>query len=61
MLATEREAAPTTKRLTAAVVVCTASHARKPVLRACVDSLLAGTRAPDELIVNRRQQSVAQG
>ena len=45
------QATPATKRLTAAAVVCTATHARAPLLRVCVDSLLAGTRAPDELIV----------
>lgn len=37
--------------LSAAVVVCTASRARTEMLRACVDALLAGSRAPDELIV----------
>jgi GT2 family glycosyltransferase len=36
---------------TAAVVVCVASHEREQMLRACVDSLLAGTRPPDELFV----------
>jgi hypothetical protein len=38
VLTTEREAPPATKRLTAAVVVFTASHARAPLLRACVGS-----------------------
>lgn len=38
-------------RLTAAVVVCTATHERAPLLRACVDSLLAGRRKPEELLV----------
>jgi GT2 family glycosyltransferase len=40
-----------TKPRTAAVVVCVASHEREEMLRACVDSLLAGTRRPDELFV----------
>lgn len=35
----------------AAVVVCTASHERAELLLACVDSLLAGSRRPDELFV----------
>jgi GT2 family glycosyltransferase len=35
----------------AAVVVCVATRERETLLRACVDSLLAGTRAPDELFV----------
>jgi cellulose synthase/poly-beta-1,6-N-acetylglucosamine synthase-like glycosyltransferase len=39
------------QRLSAAVVVCTASQEREPLLRACVDSLLAGTKAPDEIFV----------
>lgn len=37
--------------LTAAVVVCTANHERAPLLHACVDSLLAGRRKPEELLV----------
>jgi GT2 family glycosyltransferase len=37
--------------LSAAVVVCVASNEREQMLRACVDSLLGGTRPPDELIV----------
>jgi GT2 family glycosyltransferase len=37
--------------LTAAVVVCTASHERAELLLACVDSLLLGVRLPDELLV----------
>jgi glycosyltransferase involved in cell wall biosynthesis len=36
---------------TVAVVVCTATHERSPLLRACIDSLLAGQRKPDELIL----------
>jgi GT2 family glycosyltransferase len=40
-----------TQPRTAAVVVCVATHEREEMLRACVDSLLAGTRRPDELIV----------
>jgi GT2 family glycosyltransferase len=39
------------QRLSAAVVVCTASDAREPLLLACVDSLLAGERVPDDLFV----------
>jgi glycosyltransferase involved in cell wall biosynthesis len=39
------------RRLSAAVVVCTASEEREPLLRACVDSLLAGKRIPDEIFV----------
>ncbi len=38
-------------RPTAAVVVCTASHSRTALLHACVASLLAGTRVPDEILV----------
>jgi hypothetical protein len=34
-----------------AVVVCTSSMQRAPLLRACVDSLLCGQRKPDELYV----------
>lgn len=37
--------------LTAAVVICTSSRDRAPLLRACVDSVLAGERVPDELLV----------
>ena len=40
-----------TENRTAAVVVCVASDQREGMLRACVDSLLAGTRVPDELFV----------
>jgi GT2 family glycosyltransferase len=40
-----------TQRLSAAVVVCTASEEREPLLRACVDSLLAAKRVPDEIFV----------
>jgi glycosyltransferase involved in cell wall biosynthesis len=36
---------------TVAVVVCTATQERAELLRACIDSLLAGRRKPDELIV----------
>lgn len=42
------EASP---ELTAAVVVCTSSWERAPLIRACVDSLLVGERQPDELFV----------
>ncbi|MGZ4265844.1 MAG: glycosyltransferase family 2 protein [Solirubrobacteraceae bacterium] len=34
-----------------AVVVCTSSMQRAPLLRACIDSLLRGKRLPDELFV----------
>jgi glycosyltransferase involved in cell wall biosynthesis len=34
-----------------AVVVCTSSMQRAPLLRACIDSLLRGERLPDELYV----------
>jgi glucosyl-dolichyl phosphate glucuronosyltransferase len=34
-----------------AVVVCTSSAQRVPLLRACVDSLLGGERLPDELYI----------
>jgi len=37
--------------LSAAVVVCAASAEREALLRACVHSLLAGTRTPDEILV----------
>ena len=37
--------------LTVAVVICTSSWEREPLLRACVDSVLAGERKPDELFV----------
>jgi glycosyltransferase involved in cell wall biosynthesis len=40
-----------TERLTAAVVVCTASAERAELLRACVRSLIAGTRIPDEVLI----------
>jgi GT2 family glycosyltransferase len=43
-----REAA---NMVTAAVVVCTATHERAPLLRACVGSLLAGWRKPEEVLV----------
>lgn len=39
------------RQLSAAVVVCTASDARRLLLRDCVKSVLAGQRAPDELVV----------
>jgi glucosyl-dolichyl phosphate glucuronosyltransferase len=38
-------------RPSAAVVVCTASHSRRALLDACVESLLVGTRTPDETLV----------
>jgi glycosyltransferase involved in cell wall biosynthesis len=37
--------------LSVTVVVCTASNERRGLLRACVDSLLAGTRTPDAIVV----------
>jgi glycosyltransferase involved in cell wall biosynthesis len=39
------------RELTAAVIVCTSSWERAPLLRACIDSLLDGERRPDELFV----------
>jgi glucosyl-dolichyl phosphate glucuronosyltransferase len=39
------------QRLATAVVVCTARHERTRLLRACVDSLLAGRSVPDEILV----------
>jgi len=42
---------PNRQPLTAAVVVCTASREREPVLRRSVAALLAGRRRPDELLV----------
>ena len=40
-----------TDALSCSVVVCTASHERTQLLRSCIRSLLAGTRAPDEIVV----------
>jgi GT2 family glycosyltransferase len=40
-----------TGALPCSVVVCTASHERAPLLRACIRSLLAGTRVPEEIVV----------
>jgi glycosyltransferase involved in cell wall biosynthesis len=37
--------------VTVAAVVCTASRERTALLRACVDSILAGLRRPDEIFV----------
>lgn len=51
MLSSVRSRDQLPNRLTAAVVVCTATHERAPLLRACVDSLLAGRRTPEELLV----------
>jgi glycosyltransferase involved in cell wall biosynthesis len=39
------------ERMSVAVVVCAASHEREDVLRACVRSVLEGTRVPDEMLV----------
>jgi GT2 family glycosyltransferase len=40
-----------TRPLSVAAVVATSSQEREPLLRACVSSLLAGGRVPDELFV----------
>jgi glycosyltransferase involved in cell wall biosynthesis len=40
-----------TRALSAAVVVCAATGEREALLRACVGSLLAGARTPDEILV----------
>jgi GT2 family glycosyltransferase len=37
--------------LSTSVVVCTATHERAPLLRDCVESLSAGGRPPDEILV----------
>jgi glycosyltransferase involved in cell wall biosynthesis len=39
------------ERLTAAVVVCTSSTERAELVRACVGSLFAGMRVPDEVLI----------
>ena len=39
------------RQLSAAVVVCTASRGRRVLLRECVETLLDGLRAPDEVLV----------
>jgi glycosyltransferase involved in cell wall biosynthesis len=51
MLTAPHAARQASRELTATVVVCTASWERVSLLRACVDSLLAGERRPDELFV----------
>ena len=51
LLAPEREDERSSRELTAAVVVCTSSREREPLVRACVDSLLGGVRQSDELFV----------
>lgn len=51
MLTSVRSRRDVPNMLTAAVVVCTAAHERARLLRACVDSLLAGRRTPEELLV----------
>jgi GT2 family glycosyltransferase len=51
MTTQEHSGGETWREITAAVVVCTSSWERAPLLRACVDSLLAGERQPDELFV----------
>jgi glycosyltransferase involved in cell wall biosynthesis len=40
-----------TGALSISVVVCTATQERLPLLQKCVDSLLAGGRCPDEILV----------
>jgi glycosyltransferase involved in cell wall biosynthesis len=40
-----------TATLSVSVVVCTAGHERAGLLHDCVESLLAGTRVPDEILV----------
>jgi glycosyltransferase involved in cell wall biosynthesis len=40
-----------TRVLSVSAVVCTAAHERARLLHDCVDSLLAGLRAPDEIVV----------
>jgi GT2 family glycosyltransferase len=40
-----------TEALSTSVVVCIAAQERLPLLRKCVDSLLAGERPPDEILV----------
>lgn len=42
---------PTSRRLSAAVVVCAATREREQVLRACIRSLGEGTQTPDEILV----------
>ena len=44
---------------TVAVVVCTSSMQRAPLLRACVDSLLCGERMPRRALRRRRHQPIA--
>lgn len=51
MLSSEPVRETAVGRLSAAVVVCTSSHERAGLLRACVESLLRGSRVPDELFV----------
>ena len=51
LLAPEAEDQSSSRELTAAVVVCTSSREREPLVRACVDSLLGGVRRPEELFV----------
>ena len=40
-----------TRALSASVVVCTADIEREGLLRDCLDSLLGGSRAPDEILL----------
>jgi GT2 family glycosyltransferase len=51
MLTSRQRNGSATCGLTAAVVVCTSSWEREPLLRACIDSLLDGERRPEELFV----------
>jgi glycosyltransferase involved in cell wall biosynthesis len=39
------------RRLSVSVVVCTAADEREALLRACVRSLVTGTRVPDEVLI----------
>jgi len=39
------------RELSAAVIVCTSSRDREPLLHACIDSVFDGSRRPDELFV----------
>lgn len=51
LLTPEHEEQRPSRALSASVVVCTSSRDREQLVRACVDSLLAGVRQPDELFV----------
>lgn len=51
MLTPGRNGREESRTPTAAVVICTSSWERAPLVRACVDSVLGGERRPDELFV----------